>query len=505
MAACFDDDSKLADPSHPDIIIGELRDTNIVSFSGNLLPFNPQVTSDYPEEALTYAWYYYSDNDNSTLGEGLPDGCRENKISDKKNLEWEVNLPSGGYTFVFEVRAEAYNYYQLQKAKVTVTTPFSDCYYVLKETSDGNSEIDLHSPQIHRSDLLTELDGTPMKGKPINLNYIFNQSYIDDQTLDYVGARSMYMFSEEDTRVFELENFKRIFDRSTIGFEPFTGGVRPCAAFNLLALAMLSDEGFYYCQPYDISPCSGRYGLSLGAGGSRFVQLMGLAMAMLSPVFWSDSEHSLCYSDYNCSSPTVMKLNMPEGVDPTELSCLACGACSMGGETVWFLLEDAASKDRYLVFVDGMSNAVSEVCKVDKGLRLASANIIAGNALQAKIIYLVSDNKLWAYSIDSKTEFEINLPGMDANATIDYVSNQYMNSDSDTSINFDHLLVATYDGGKYKLYQYNIVGGTPQSEGFNVYEGTGRVRSVRYAVPADYGSFNLIMPFHSAYIYPVCD
>ena len=82
-----------------------------------------------------------------------------------------------------------------------------------------------------------------------------------------------------------------------------------------------------------------------------------------------------------------------------------------------------------------------------------------------------------------------------------------MNADSfsDDSYNFDDLVVGTYDNGKYKLYIYDeLSGGAPQ-KAVTPYEGTGRVQSVRFAAPISYGSFNLIMPFHSQPIVPFTD
>ena len=45
LTSCFDDDSTLGTIDVPDIEIGELRDTIIVSYVGNILHVSPEVTT----------------------------------------------------------------------------------------------------------------------------------------------------------------------------------------------------------------------------------------------------------------------------------------------------------------------------------------------------------------------------------------------------------------------------------------------------------------------------
>ena len=270
MTACYEDDSTWGTETIPDIEIGKFRDTSIVSYNGNKLEVIPDVTTTYPDETLSYAWYYYSGTDNSSLEEGLKDGYRTRRICETKDLSYEVNLPSGTYTFILEVKTSMNSYVRTESMKVSVTTPFSGCFYVLKE-----------------------MTGAPMKGKPVNMNYIFNQSYLDDESLDYKATKAMYLFSEEDTRVFETENFGEILNRNTLFYEELQPDEHPRTVFNALVMVLLTDKGFYTSQPADFSSCSGKYGMPIGVGGSKHVQGMVMFMGMMSLGFWSEAEHHL--------------------------------------------------------------------------------------------------------------------------------------------------------------------------------------------------------------------
>ena len=93
MVGCFKDDSSLGTTDVPKIQIAEMRDTSIVSYSGNILAVSPVVETEYPESELSYAWYYFPSN--NVNSEEWANGFRNNKISEEKDLQYEVNLPSG--------------------------------------------------------------------------------------------------------------------------------------------------------------------------------------------------------------------------------------------------------------------------------------------------------------------------------------------------------------------------------------------------------------------------
>ena len=69
MAACFDDDSTLGKDFIPEIEIGELKDTAMVSYSGHVLEVTPEVNTRYTEDQLAYAWYIYNSAGTTTTGE----------------------------------------------------------------------------------------------------------------------------------------------------------------------------------------------------------------------------------------------------------------------------------------------------------------------------------------------------------------------------------------------------------------------------------------------------
>lgn len=507
MTACYEDDSTLGTKTVADIEIGELRDTSVVAYAGQKLEISPDVKTAYPPEALSYAWYYYMNNNNidsETEGEGY----RENRISETKDLSYEVNLPSGTYTFVFEVTSAENNYVRTQKMKVLVSTEFVGRFYVLKETADGRSELDLIKGTKVNPDVITKVSGAPLEGAPVNLSYIFNQGYRDEETQQAKGARAMYVFTDKDCRVYNTEDMAEILNTRTLFYGGIGEGEVPCVAFNALVMMMLTNKGFYYTQPYDPgigAEGAGSYGLATGPGGSRFMVAMGFGMTGY--VYWSEAEHHLHMTDFNGGAPTALTYDMPAGVKEADLSCIAAGQNYVGGvETNWFLTKQSVTGDRYLYLLD-RAQQVTEIRRLDASLHIAQADVVAAKGLKASVIYAIHDNTLWYYDWIHNTEDKVPLPGIDSGETLAYVSNQFLQVENtwatDFSSDFDNLIVGTQQGDSYKLYFYDDVVGAMPQKAVEPAVGTGKVKSVRFAAPVSLDCFTLALP--SGPVFPLCD
>ncbi len=507
LIGCFEDDSTLGTKSVPDITIAELADTAIVSYSGNILNVNPEVETLYPESELSYAWYYYPEEGIVTASENKwKDGYHNYKIGEGRELSYEVNLPSGSYAIIFEVTSKTNNYVATQKFRLKVTTEFSSCFYVLKEIAEGNSDLDLVKGEEINPNIISNMYGEAILGKPLNLSYIYNQGYIDEAAGGSAGAKAMYVFTDKDTRAYNTEDMAEIITRNTLSYSPLPQGETPCTAFCAFVLMMLTDDGFYYTQPYDADmgyTSASRYGMSTGVGGSPWVMF---ASGTTSWIYWSQAEHHVYLTDVNGSTPSPIEYEMPAGVDETSLICIAGGQNWIGGtETSWFLTENP-SGIRYLYLLNA-SGQVDEIRKVAANSHLAKAEIVAANGLSAPALYVVDNNELYLYYFESGLESRIQLPGVGSDEKITYVSNQYLNGASagkDDSFDFDALLVATQKEGNYRLYCFeDFVGGIPQ-KAVSPAVGEGSVKNVRYAAPLSFSIFDYIFTM-SGPIFPLCD
>lgn len=485
MAACFEDNSTLGKDFIPNIEINGLRDTLIVSYSHNVLEINPEIVTAYDESELSYAWYIYNPNSSyTTAGDKLEEGFRSEKIGEEKNLSYEVNLPSGTYTIVLEATATAYNYSQTAEMKLSTATEFSRGFYVLKETANGGSEIDLATEAKLNANLMTAKFGAPLEGKPVNLSVVYNQCYMDENTLKSSFAKALNIFTEKDYRCIRTEDLTQVHDHSTIFYSGMTpeDEVLYSIGQNNSILYLFTNKGFYRGEAAnEIIPGIyirgfGKFSFTVGTSASKFAQVLKSGSDGM--VYWNEAERLLYWG--NTLEFYSLIYDLPANMDAATLECLASGTNFVGGkETVWFLLGDVNGNRCLLIPRD--SKTECEVISIDPSSRFAKAEVVGSNTRSATIIYFISDNRLWAYNLNGGGEDEIPLPGVEGEIT--YISNPFVNIKGSTNrVDFNSLVVVTQMADKYNLYIFdkdNLVGGVPQ-KAVEPLQGSGKVKCVRY-------------------------
>lgn len=511
MTACFEDDSTLGTIDVPDIEIGELRDTLITSYVGNVLHVSPEVTTAYPESDLTYAWYYYQ-NVSSGTDNDLEDGFRTNKISDTKELDYEVNLGTGSYTIVLEVTSKTNNYSATASMTLTTVTSFSNGFYILKETAEGGTEVDLLATDGLIEGLMSNVLGMPLAGAPLNLSITYNHPYINPDDLQMTSTSMLHVFSEGDYRSFRTEDMVETFNRETVKFE--------AAAEEEVFGAMIEDANGILCASskgiYRIGTTtgnSGKIGMPTLAGDYSHFHYQGLSYGLNGDCVWNADEHCL-YSFYNASP---YEYELPAGFTQENLEYVASSVCNDGGgmmgyDYAWYIVEDNATGRRAIIiyaYSAFMGGSLS-VTVLDEGLHIANGDVIAGVGRDATIIYVVDGGQLYFYNFLTNEEVPVSLPGLPAGEEIAYITNQYLaivdfmgNYDATQSENY--LIVATESGEGYKLYLYDdLVGGVPNAAPSRTASGTGRVKAVRY-LSLNASAIQLFNYFYGSTPYPFGD
>lgn len=487
MSACFEDDSTLGTVDVPDIEIGELRDTLIVSYVGNVLHISPEITTAYPESDLSYAWYYYQ-NVSSGTSNDLDDGFRTNKIADTKDLDYEVNLATGSYTIVFEVTSMSNNYSATAALNLTTATSFSNGFYILKETADGNTDVDLLASDGLIEGLMTNVLGAPLAGTPLNLSITYNNPYINPDDQEMSSTSMLHVFSMGDYHSFRTEDMLEAFNRETLKFEP----AEPDEIFGGMiedgnGILCASSNGIYRIGTTTTN--SGKIGMPTLAGDYTRFHYQGLSYGLNGDCIWNEDEHCL-YSFYSASP---YEYELPAGFVQENLEYVASSVCNDGGgmfgsDYVWFIVEDNATGRRAIItyaYSMFMGQSLS-VTALDEGLHIANGDVIAGVGRDATIIYVVDGGQLYFYNFLTGDETLVNLPGLPAGAEIAHITNQYLaildwsgNYDSTQSENY--LIVVTESGEEYNLYVYDsLVGGVPNANPSRTVSGTGSVKAVRY-------------------------
>ena len=195
LSSCFSDNSSLGDPeSVPTIQIAEIPEQSIVSYTGSHLQITPEINSVYNDSQLQYTWYLYIDKEHDEAG------FRKNVIGTERNLDYEVNLSSGLYVVCLEVKVKETGLAQYARTNLSVSTEFSDGFYILKETEDGNSDIDLSTSTGMYTDVIQMLKGNHLQGKPVSLAMVYQQNYVNPDDNEMEMTNMLNVFTTEEYR-----------------------------------------------------------------------------------------------------------------------------------------------------------------------------------------------------------------------------------------------------------------------------------------------------------------
>lgn len=492
-SACTDDNSSMGHGLIDEITVEGIEGSiNVASYQGVNLKdlIKPTVTTSVPEEQLTYAWYLY-DNDND---EG---SYKDHLITSGKNIDYEVNLPSGTYTLIFEITDTQTGYAKIVEMTILTTTSFSKGFYILKETPDGNTDLDMVGDNEMLKNLISGISGSSLQGKPYNLSFLYSGAYIDPESNDMTYGNLLYAISDKgQIKGYRTEDMFEIFNNDNL----FYGGTMPATEQpGTLALGMIgnfyfSNTGVRFYQSPIYGSNTGKFGYPVGAGASKFIQL---SLATYGFIYWSNEVHGLMLVDGNGigATPVEPAENVP--TFPDDLICIASSMSVTAGSIGWFLCEQPSTGDRYLLKINlANSQNINDVIKIDPASHLARSTVQSGNGYTASYIYCIDNGKAYAYSLVDGTEHDIPLPGIPANETVSYISNQwlYLGSSIGTEYNFDNLIVGTQNGDTYKLYFYQeneLNGGMPIKAATKTATGTGKVKTIRYVTPLVVSSMDL--------------
>lgn len=499
LVSCFDDDSTLGTKEIGDITVTGIAESyTATAYVGEHLQITPEVDAGYEENDMSYTWTLLDSNTGSTDDDG--NMIEPTVISTDKNLDWEVATKPGTYQIRFIAEAKSNGYKSYTATKLTVQTDFTQGFYVMKEISDGNTDIDLLAYNgTFAEDLIAQTSGESLKGKPLSLSAIYNTWYIDPDTDEMEGANAIAVVTDDgELCIKRTADMQTIFTKDNLLYgempsdeKPYTfinsmggfsGAVNYCSSNGIRSAGM---SGGTYS-----SASTGQFGLPIEeVGTSRFVVHDPTSYGGLA--YWNETTHSLMIADYSgYSSPlTYDDFTGEELTQNLETyNCLHMGYNMMNGAgTATAVLEDNATSQRYLCTVGfgWMGSYLSNYWKVNSNLHLSKATAFCTNGNTAKYIYCVDGGKVYAcvYSNDELSEVQLTFNGIAEGETITYVGNQYWSGYFSDGTEFDYLLVGTQSGNSYSVYMYNMVGGVPDGAPVKTLHGSGLLKAVRYMSP----------------------
>ncbi|PUZ22428.1 hypothetical protein GA0116948_10917 [Chitinophaga costaii] len=488
----------------PDIVITTPAITE--KSIGDTVTISPTIDYGGQAATFTYKWFRYASRPNYVQVLEL--------VSEHKDFV-QVMDSLGTY----QVREEVTNVATGVTAAITlswnVVSRAERGWYVLKGTADGNTDMDAFLISSNgastNTNIISAKYGNPLSGTPVGLAFTSLYNYLEPVSHTFYQNNSCLMpMSSKEFLAYRIKDEKVLANSDQLFYE-----VPPLATRNYQGLVadpnlmvlvnngraqgmnpksnsfLPERTGNYSLSPYfTITPSAGSTDVGYVMGFDKLSESFVTVRFQQTDVTYFPDEYlnsSGGGQQYNISANHLGgQLVFLENTDGSLDTLLTTNGRAYG------LLKRDNSSDMVLLGLNlaelipsRYNGAHSPIRYADTLLasqypNLTSASLYALNK-NNPILYFANANKIGAYSIDSKNYID-NLYSFPAGEEITYMKFINCQYDTPASYNFTNLVVATYSGGNYKIYQFNVLGNTLNQTG-SVYQGTGRVKTMLYTTP----------------------
>ncbi len=467
MFSCYEDKSNYDYVSVSDIVIEGLEDTYSRISLVDTLKINPQITSAYTEDELEYFWILQEGDDNKNV-----DGF--DTISREKNLSYFLTESPGAYDLYLFVQSTSNGYYVHSKAYLEIETEYTRGHYILKETADGNTDIDLLLDDDRMlTDILLNTQGSALGGAPRSMGILYSKQMIDPESAEKVKENCLGIITyDANVNILRASDMYLVANHDEMFYDvPANNSPHKFLTFYSRSVYMCS-TGTYLANATTNSG-SGILGFPLDNAEGGSDHWVHLANATLSA--WDETNSRFFYITLLGKATLVNDNDYPTD----NYECLFMGSYS---NYAYALLRDKTDPSLlylYKMSVAGMLRPVTieSVTQISATSKMHTATLFASNEKTAQYIYFVDDNIPYYYDLTTDTEHELSFSGLPAGETITYISNRFSTL---VSPNIDYLTVATYNAGNYNIYMYEMVGGLPYGDPVRVASGTGKVKETHY-------------------------
>jgi hypothetical protein len=450
--------------------------------------------------------YYWS------IKEGSGDSAKLVRFLNEKDLVLPVTM-AGSFTLRFEVESKKTGIINAVYIGGRGTSKMANGMYLLKETSDGKTNIDmigfntLTGEATTYTNLISILNnGQGLTGKPVTLDY-WGYRKEDFANAILVPVPSLKVVSNQDIMEIDLNDFEVLarFDDLFLGDVPAVRNIQ-----NMKSIAkhtiLVNDNKLYSHANYS-SSISG--GVTREDGGNKFLPALTGNYLMDPSIAWAPNDGGnnfltfdtvsglFRYVTSTASAPRAIVEPSGKNEFKTDMQSNLLFVESNGGvfATSTYALFKGINNPEQLTLLDmkaGGLNAGTLTLSTNGRIFLNASDYKIDDASlwcvhqHNKNIYFVIGNQLWRFDAGSKTETLIKTYEGEEITYINCMDEYYTeDGGSFTKTVYTKFIVGTSAGTEYNLYKYEIGNGaTPAAEPYFTAKGTGRIKDYLYIKPA---------------------
>lgn len=492
LMGCFSDES--SDEYNPVAqieVTGILPDYERISYE-DILVITPEIISKEKNAEYEYMW---------TIHKYYEIFSKDNKIKidtlgTAKDLNFPVNISQGNYTVKYRVKNVKNGLTEYYETRLGVVTKFSLGFYLLKEVNN-KTEMDLHLLDNTSTENLIELtQGEAINEKPVSLSVIFTHTYISPETNDFEVKLSLNICTENEIQVIRNEDMGIIFTREKM-FHNEPSSEKPKFMFqNYYGLTYITEKGMFFTEQSQGeygSPGSGKFSIKSYIEGESLPSTYGVYHKMFY-YYYDNLNGRFLNIDYNGTIHTFSNTdaggvdleNLPNDL-PYEMIFFGRNLVGEDGRGLAVMQDKTDPQKRYMYSLllkgQNFDNPIESVTEIAVDSKFNRATMYASNEIDAKVIYFVTDNKLYMYDVNQNSEEPLFPVGFGTDEEITFMRNKYWSDTKDKENNFNHLVIATHKAGKYKVYMYNTLGGKPDGAPKRILEGNGKIVMMQFTSP----------------------
>lgn len=515
FSACADDVAYVKPFPEMDIQLGAIKD---IYYYNETLILNPDISygdATIDDADFSYRW--------SLLKEG---GLT--LISEEKQLELLLDS-IGSLSLYLHVENNNTHAIESQSTTIQVESTSNQGWYVLKETADGNTEVDGYyvSSSLPDYDIITQHLGSPLAGAPRSFGFSpYYKWKASEESTSYSTAASLMAFSAYDGLAYNVNNATVLSTLENMFF------LSPGAASTNMMAGLVSSEKVFISRedgaysmndnnPAFFPVIEGDYRLdgyfTVGSYGNtlaydnkneRFVLFAsaGYYTSDTLGVFkdqYSDFNNGLEVPVNNMNGQVTFLENTQRGTGYSATTYAYAlfqkhdvpDALTLYGldydkfvEGYYYYYPTPGDYSVYTMYRAGQWNPITfEKTFPDADYpMLTSADHYTLNKV-SNILYFAKGNTIGLYNIDDESyqpTFINTIPGDEEVTFLKYVTCNYQ----ETDIDFIGLVVATYQSTSdtYHIYLYQLDGLTSVTLRSDVKTGTGKVSKILYVSASSY-------------------
>ena len=499
--ACYDKDNTIH--PIPDLVIENIPGGNIGA--GEMLELTPVATMGGSEVECTYQWFIYRDTV-ATL------------ISEENTLQYRVDT-TGTITFNVEATHVETGIQSVLTFYYTVVPRINHGWLILKETADGNTDMDMQLIQggdtiEFAEDQLSLALGAPMQGRPVSLLWTAGTyKYVNPETgIEEDAQTCLVPVSQKDILMYRVADEKVLATSDELFYE-------------VPDFSTSKIEAFMYQASTSALICDGQVSLLKTRTPTFMPPLLGDYHLAPYLVCWGYANKFVVYDDKNCSFGVIY----PSGTFSTtmeikyfpdtyrEADDLRISPNNMNADMLYFGQTDGSvdpemqtnngtlyalmqkRDDAAYVWLYGLNNyemasatygpiRFAREIPVSRCPEFAEADFYTMHQTH-NIMYFIKDNVLSYYDID-RDEFVMDVYSFSGEVTYcKFINNTYAYNTASWlgdmyDYRFTYLVVATSSGDEYTVNCFDVVLDNLTLLPEKTITGTGKVRFMSWFAPS---------------------